>query len=340
MRHRFACMAAFSLCALATRTPAAELDCVALELSNSEQIAAAVAQIARTDEAAMQRFMDGAACLDEDARVTAGRAAGEFFDQKPREYLKLIATVGAKDISWLEALIFAPERIHSDPVARIGVFARRAEVLQANADLIAPEKYKYVMREFQRQIEGLASNIGKRFPEPLVMIDPLTGIELDAGSARIEPVSPDWMPMTKLAQGPDWRVFGDAGGTDAGGLYLLISGFSFEFSPDGSAIEGVGSDEGWVENVDIRDNRVEVLAAASELFTSPRIPRNVAVALCQNTVDRLSRALGEERLQRALDERLRREPDAGFVKPLRDAFIKARFDVKRYREIAVPGTRP
>ena len=63
------------------------------------------------------------------------------------------------------------------------------------------------------------------------------------------------------------------------------------------------------------------------------------MALCENAVERLGRVLKDGRLQRALDERLRREADAGLEKPLRDAFTKAGFDVKRYREIAVPMLR-
>jgi len=329
MRLRLACTA-LALGAIATQIRAADVDCAAL--SNAEQVSEVIARIARTDEAAMRQFMQGATCLDDPSRLAAGRAAGEFFDQKPREYLQLIATGEADDVSWLEALNFAPERLNPDPVARIAVFARRAETLQANSDLIAPAKYRHIRRKFQSRIEHLASNLARAFPDPLVMTDPLAGIEFDSGSVIIEPASPDWVPITKYAQGSDWWVFGSAQGAGSD-LYLLISGFSFRFSTDRTEIEGIDADEGWVERVDIRDNRIEVLAPASEFFTSPRIPREVAAALCKDFVYRLSHVLKDGRLQRALDERLRREPDAGLAKPLRDAFIEAKFDVKGYREI-------
>lgn len=334
MRARLPCLVALSICALSLQAHAAGVDCVALELGNPEQIATVVARIAHADEAAMRKFMEGTACLDEEAKVAAGRAAGEYFDQNPREYLALAATGRADDISWLHALIFAPEQLHSDPVKRIGVQARRLESLKANADLISPEKFASIEQKFMSVIGRLEANISSQFPEPLVMTDPLAGLEFDYASVRAIPIANDIIPVSALARGERWTAFAIVRTPDA--VYWVISGFSFKFSPDGSTLEGLAPDAGWIQVIHDEGKRLEVLGTPDELFTSPRIPRLVALGLCADAVATLDEMLPHGRLQNALNERLRHEPNAGLLKPLRDAFTNAGFDVKRYREIALP----
>src|SRR5205085_7034597 len=115
-----------------------------------------------------------------------------------------------------------PETIHPDPVARIGVFARRADMLKANADLISAGKFEHIWRRFCVGIERLRTNIATRFPDPVVMIDPLARLEFDVSSVLIEPATPDWLSMTKYAHGTDLRVFAHAHGDDTE-FYQLIA---------------------------------------------------------------------------------------------------------------------
>jgi hypothetical protein len=298
-----------------------------------------ISRVARADESALREAQSRPDCFQGESSANAlAAAAGEFFDAKPRRYIQTMGSDERHQELFLRSLKLPSLRLGDDVRSITEIFKNRILAIDANEDLLGALGRRDASFVLINSIDNHLRGFRKANPIPYPMVHPLLGVPMSRHFVSFEPLLGVWSAVEDLGRA-DLRTL--AATWDRGPPpihYVVVGGFDFVFDGGSPKPNGLVPVVPWVQRVEGDQMRgpVEFLGPVSEMYSNPRIPADVIARLCDSVV---SLAGGNfeypDRLQRALDERIKREPGAGFPRPLRDALIRAKYDVRRYKAIPV-----
>jgi hypothetical protein len=279
----------------------------------------------------------GSVSSAEEANTVA--AAGEFFDARPRDYIKSIVSNENYQDAFFQVLKLPPSRLGDDVRAITEVFKRRILAIDANEDLLGAMGRRDASFVLINGIDEQLHELRTANPIPYPMIHPILGVQLSRHSLQLEPLSGVWSAVQDLGRA-HLRTFA-ATWTAHGSTpihYVIVGGFDFAYDGGSPKPNGLVPVVPWVQRVESDWTRgpVEFLGSVSEMYSNPRIPAKIIEILCDRLVSGAEANFEyPDGLQHALDDRIKREPGAGFPKPLRDALVRAKYKVRGYKEIPV-----
>jgi hypothetical protein len=308
--------------------------CRELGLAEFNERRALVLRLARADTAVLPSLIEGQRCFQPPEFDALARAAGEYFDVRPRDYLLALANASRRrgsqvDVAaWLRALSSEPRR-YVDDFVRLEALQRRIGFFGAHVSVLATKFHADGWQAVTAPIEARRDAVIAKLPPVLRMADPLLALEFPLAGAQLEPAPAELLSVDDRLRGHRWSVFARAHGTSEHDRYWLISGMSFVFDDERDPPRplDIASDLGWVVRERTGEPR-KVIGVTDNLYD---LEPEVVAALCEDAVRRLQDALGgRESLQQGLDERISRNPAATLESPLRRAFEQAGYDVRRF----------
>ena len=313
----------------------ADSNCAALQLEASKGRAALLERVTRGDIGALKHAQLGFDCFTGPDAHALGVAAGAFFDAKPRDFLRAIIGEAQNREEFLRLLTYSPPRLDDDVPSAVELFQSRILAYRANADLIDEPHRRDLFIFLVNAIDDRLKEFRKANPIPYPLVHPLLGVPMNHRFVKFAPLPAVWTSVPDLGRA-HLRTLAGTFSPGTRNVYDIAGGFDFVYEPGSTKPTGLVPVVPWVqrtENLDT-DSVVEVLGPASAMYSDIRIPADVIKRLCDRIVSDASGMFDDpESLQHALDERIKREPGAGFPKPLRDALKNAGLDVRKYREI-------
>jgi hypothetical protein len=320
-------------------TPLAADDCSKLGFGDFAARRGVLLRIARADPAALSASFGSVDCFTMPELEPLSRAAGEFFDVRPRDYLLGLAEAAAQPGSrvvaaeWLHALRVLPVRLIDDFV-RLDAMARRVGFYDAHVVVLPPKLREPAGMLFGPAIGTRVDAVAAKLPPVKMMSHPLIALEFPLNDVRVAPASlnvlrvEDQLHSTRQVVLAEHRVPGSREN------YSLVSAFSLVYSRAEPPRPVDLESDGWV----VREKSGEPLKVfdAEDQFYS--LPVEVVAGLCESAVWRMADLFGrKEGLQAALDAHVVRNPTASLRAPLRKAFETAGYDVRRYQALDSPA---
>jgi hypothetical protein len=296
-------------------------------------------RIARADPAALSGSFGSVDCFTLPEYEPLSRAAGEYFDVRPRDYLLALAEAAVRPGSrvvaaeWLHALRVLPVRLIDDFV-RLEAIARRVGLYEAHAVLLPAKLREPAGLLFGAVIGTRVDAVAAKLPPVKLMSHPLVALEFPLSEVRVSPASlnvlriEDQLRSTRQVVLAEHRV---AGSRES---YSLVSAFRFVYSR-AEPPRPVDLESGaWV----VREKSGEPLKVFDTQDQLYALPAEVVAGLCESAVWRMADLFGrKEGLQAALDAHVARIPTASLRAPLRKAFETAGYDVRRYQALDSPA---
>ena len=313
----------------------ADSNCAGLQLEASKERAALLERVARGDSGALKHAQLGFDCFQGTDARALGVVAGDFFDAKPRDFLRTVVGEEQNRHEFLRLLTHSSPRFDEDVPSAVELFRSRILAYRANADLLDALQRRDLFMLLVNAIDDRLKEFREANPIPYPLVHPLLEVPMNHRFVRFAPLPSVWTSVPDLGRA-HLRTLAGTFSPGTRYVYDVAGGFDFVYEAGNTKPTGLVPVDPWVqraENLDT-DSVVEVLGPVSAMYSNDKIPADVLERLCDDIVSDASRMFDDpDSLQHALDERIQREPGAGFPKPLREALKKAGFDVRRYREI-------